>query len=147
MSGQQWAGKELDKDVLHPYNRVYGPATCCFVSKNLNNFVRLGFKPKHSGLPRGVNFHGPRGTYVARVSINNRRITLGYHKTPEVAEQYYLAGRKVLFNLLARKHHGRIAQGLQRHADVIVRSLDPLVMQRVEDNGLWMDLFEKHMKG
>lgn len=38
MQTQHWEGKELDKDILFPGNKVYGPDTCVFVGKRLNTF-------------------------------------------------------------------------------------------------------------
>ena len=38
METQDWEGKELDKDILFPGNKVYGPATCVFVDKRVNTF-------------------------------------------------------------------------------------------------------------
>lgn len=57
------AGWELDKDLLVKGNKEYGPNTCCFVPKYLNNVI----KPKSSktGLPFGVCYEGDRkGTYI-----------------------------------------------------------------------------------
>jgi len=40
MEKQDWEGKELDKDLLIPGNRVYGPDTCVFLDKKTNLFLR-----------------------------------------------------------------------------------------------------------
>jgi hypothetical protein len=39
MESQDWEGCSLDKDLIFPGNKVYGPETCVFVSKSLNNFL------------------------------------------------------------------------------------------------------------
>lgn len=39
MIAQPWEGNQLDKDLLFPGNKVYGPDTCVFVSGLVNNFV------------------------------------------------------------------------------------------------------------
>lgn len=39
MEKQDWQGKHLDKDILIPGNKVYGPNTCVFVDRNTNIFV------------------------------------------------------------------------------------------------------------
>lgn len=39
MQQQDWKGKQLDKDLLIPNNRVYSPEACIFVSQSVNNFV------------------------------------------------------------------------------------------------------------
>lgn len=39
MEQQEWEGKELDKDIIFPNNKVYNPETCAFVSRVTNTFV------------------------------------------------------------------------------------------------------------
>lgn len=36
---QDWQGKQLDKDILVPGNKVYSPDTCCFISWQINVFL------------------------------------------------------------------------------------------------------------
>lgn len=39
METQDWEGKQLDKDIIFPNNKVYSPETCAFVSCVTNVFV------------------------------------------------------------------------------------------------------------
>lgn len=39
MQTQDWEGKQLDKDLLIPGNKIYSPETCVFVSQRLNLFL------------------------------------------------------------------------------------------------------------
>ncbi len=39
METQDWEGKQLDKDLLVPANKVYSPETCVFVSQQVNLFL------------------------------------------------------------------------------------------------------------
>ena len=39
MTTQPWEGNQLDKDILVPGNKVYGPDVCVFVSGDLNKFL------------------------------------------------------------------------------------------------------------
>jgi hypothetical protein len=48
---------QLDKDILAPGNRVYSPATCCFVPPSINMAVRWRRKKPRSGYP-GVTIFG-----------------------------------------------------------------------------------------
>lgn len=36
---QDYEGKELDKDLLLPGNKLYSKETCVFINKALNNFI------------------------------------------------------------------------------------------------------------
>lgn len=57
---QDWKGKQLDKDLLVPGNRVYGPDTCTMLDRSLNTFlVRQG----HPDLMEGVIYSQPAGKY------------------------------------------------------------------------------------
>lgn len=39
MVGQDWQGKQLDKDLLFVGNKLYSPDTCIFVVSKVNNFI------------------------------------------------------------------------------------------------------------
>lgn len=39
MADQDFEGKQLDKDLLFEYNKVYGPDTCVFVTPAVNSFT------------------------------------------------------------------------------------------------------------
>ena len=90
MEQQNWQGKELDKDILVPENKEYGPRTCIFVSKNLNQILKdkescRGKYPR--GVCRiagGVNFF-----YQALISTYGNHQYLGSYKTVEEASKVY----------------------------------------------------------
>ena len=44
---------QVDKDILLPGNREYGPETCCFVPNEINSLFKG--RTKESGLPLGVS--------------------------------------------------------------------------------------------
>lgn len=53
MSEQDWREKHLDKDILSPGNRVYGPEFCLLISQELNKFV-IDSAASRGDLPIGV---------------------------------------------------------------------------------------------
>ena len=56
MSQQDWIGKQLDKDLLYPNNKLYSPETCAFVQRSVNMFV--------------VDNIGYRGNYLIGASLD-----------------------------------------------------------------------------
>lgn len=56
METQNHEGLQLDKDILVPGNKEYGPNTCCFVPMYVNNCLIASNPDKKSDLPFGVYF-------------------------------------------------------------------------------------------
>lgn len=89
MEDQDWQGKFLDKDLLVPGNKTYGPNTCVFVSRAVNNFL-TDRKSLRGDYPLGVYYHKQCGKYVA--SCNNlfgESIHLGIFDDIEEAHRTY----------------------------------------------------------
>lgn len=65
MSTQQWRGMHLDKDLLIPGNKVYGPELCAFIQPRINNFLtdNRAARGKH---PIGVTASSASGSFVAK---------------------------------------------------------------------------------
>ena len=106
---EQWddfENKEVDKDLLIPGNRIYGPDTCLMVRPVVNKW----FKTKKSGggdLPRGVcwNSAWKRGKssnpYRAQITpIGGKRTGLGYYATMEEASAVFEKARKKQIEIL-----------------------------------------------
>ena len=53
MRGQEWQGRELDKDILWPGNKIYAPDKCLFVPREINSLL--------------INRAAARGEYPALV--------------------------------------------------------------------------------
>lgn len=101
--GNDWA---LDKDILIPGNKVYGPDTCCFVPKSINSL--LTYKKSNNGrLPIGVTYH-KTGRYNARVSVEDVRKCLGYFETPEEAVVAYQSAKLNEIKRQAEKYKGLV---------------------------------------
>ena len=65
MKDKDYSGKDLDKDILFPGNKIYGPDTCIFVSHAVNSFI-LDRAAKRGPYLLGVNMHAQTGKYRAK---------------------------------------------------------------------------------
>lgn len=88
---QDWAGKELDKDLLVRGNRIYGPEYCTFISRPINCLVRESIAPDERW-PKGVVFYEKRRKYrsSAYCFFERKKIHLGYFDTPGEAHANWL---------------------------------------------------------
>lgn len=87
-NGFHFDGWELDKDILIPGNRIYGPDTCCFVPKHLNQLFT--HKQANQGMyPTGVSYDKSRALFQAKIKIDGVTKSLGRFETPERAESAY----------------------------------------------------------
>ena len=107
---QDWEGNQLDKDLIVPGNKVYGPEACCFV-------------------PRVVNMIGPSLTGTGYIHRTYKKVNpyeagfrgkfLGAFATPEEASHAWkvaklVATRKVLADYEAGRHDPRVVIALNR---------------------------------
>lgn len=91
MEKQDWEGKQLDKDILFPGNKVYGPDTCVFVDAKVNTFL-IESTSARGEWPIGVSFHKDTGKFQANIRdvFNNKRLYLGIFERPEQAHKAWL---------------------------------------------------------
>lgn len=61
MQSQDWEGKDLDKDLLMPGNKAYGPETCVFLDRGINNLLKPNAK--------GVSFDRFCGKFAANCYV------------------------------------------------------------------------------
>ena len=122
MEKQDWQGKELDKDIIKPNNKVYCPEYCCFISRKLNSF--LIDKPRFRGLyPRGVSLFKRDGNFAAHISINNKSTNLGYYATPEAASKAYISRKvEMIKEFIPYISDQRVINGLFVHIDNLKES-------------------------
>lgn len=83
-------GAHLDKDLLFPGNRVYGPDTCIFVTLALNMLLSSNAAVRGTH-PLGVAVDGKR--FRAMVSENGVPRYLGLFSTPLEAHQAWQAAK------------------------------------------------------
>ena len=121
MKTQSWEGKDLDKDILVPGNKVYSPGTCVFVSNSLNKLLlnSLAIRGKYQ---MGVTFNKEKNKFTAHIKKFGKKYHLGYFHTPEEAHEVYKKERskyilEVAENLTENDTSDieRTRQGLIRH--------------------------------
>ena len=114
METQDWEGKELDKDILIPNNKIYGPDTCVFVTQDVNKFL-IDQESKRGDFPVGVCFEKESGKYKAQcysVATGKRR-NLGRFTTPKEASDVYLKYKlEQAYMLAAKQTDKRVAKAL-----------------------------------
>lgn len=82
MEKQDWEGNHLDKDLLVPGNKVYGPDTCIFVPPHIN-YMLIDQKP--GKYKKGVTFDKKSNLYHIKVVVNGKQTTRGCWKTEDEA--------------------------------------------------------------
>ena len=97
---------DLDKDILVPGNKVYGPETCVFVPRVINIiFTRDG---KRSIYPVGVRFNKKTGKYQAVCTVGSRVKTIGLYSTPAEASIAYKLFKAEAIRNIAESYKPRI---------------------------------------
>lgn len=116
MMTQDWEGKQLDKDIIVPGNKVYSPATCAFVPREINMLLtdRAAARGKW---PIGVRWHRQAEKFQARVTENSRQRFLGHFTTPEAAHLAWRKEKVRIVRAAAREcDNPRVSAGLLRHS-------------------------------
>lgn len=114
MEQQDWQGKCLDKDLLGKGSLHYGPDTCLFISKELNNLLTLRTNGR-GVLPLGVSMTTIKGStyFVAQCSFYGKQKRLGYFKTVEEAQSAYNTAKlSHIKELAAKEKCPRVKQAL-----------------------------------
>lgn len=94
----------LDKDILNKGNKVYGPDTCCFVPREINNLL---IKPtKRKNICIGV--YKIRGKYIAQLNINNKNSRLGKFDTYEAAFDCYKRHKEERIKYIIEQYKDKI---------------------------------------
>lgn len=79
-------GYHLDKDILVPGNKVYGPDTCCFVPGEINLLILKKKKTSGSPYPAGINWCKRDKRLSVHLSIRSRAKHLGSFKKEELQQ-------------------------------------------------------------
>lgn len=132
METQDWENKHLDKDLLVCSNKVYSPKTCCFVTREINQFLTKSNNSRGS-YPLGVSYMVKQKDrpsvrakpFISMISKGGVSNFLGYYETPEQAHREW---QKAKINQALEYCNEiddiRIKEGLIRVADKIKYDYD-----------------------
>jgi len=110
MVQQNWEGKHLDKDLLIPNNKVYGPDACAFVDSQTNTLLNDS-RANRGDHPLGVHMH--LGQYRAQLRVEGKITYLGRFETSEEAHMSYLTAKAInVMNVAYRQTDERVKSAL-----------------------------------
>lgn len=115
VSRHDWEGMQLDKDILFPGNRVYGPEFCVFVTSQLNTFL-LDCRSSRGKWPVGVCWASREGKFLAQCSnpFAGGGKFLGYFECPNAAHEAWRSRKHELACIYAdQQADPRIAAALR----------------------------------
>jgi len=116
METQQWQNKVLDKDLIDPGNKHYSPLNCCFIEQSLNNLMTINKRTKGK-YPAGVTWNNNNKQFVARLSIDTKRVYLGDFVTEQLASNAYLEAKaNHIIDIAYQQQDVRLKAGLLLHA-------------------------------
>lgn len=94
----------LDKDILFKGNKIYSPETCILVDQRISKlFVKSD--GSRGNLPIGVYCRKYKESYRATcTTVENRRVHLGYFKTPEDAFYTYKEFKEEYIKKIANEY-------------------------------------------
>lgn len=115
VKSQDWEGKFLDKDLLVENNKVYSANHCCFVSREVNNFL---VKPKErKDLPLGVCLlKGQRkNAYLSQCGMgHSKKFSKSFPSATSAHRGWQIAKLNRLNELLLQEKDTVVLQGLLR---------------------------------
>lgn len=116
-------GWQLDKDMLSPGNREYGPDACIYVPQSLNTFT-TDSAASRGELPIGVSFCKQTGKYKSycRNPKTGKQRGLGYFNTPEEAHEVWL-GHKLELAEQLKPEMDAIDQRIYTNVVTIVKAI------------------------
>jgi len=137
MEKQDWKGKDLDKDIILPGNKIYSPENCCFVSVGLNSLFVIKVADR-GNYPTGVIWDKRKGKFRADICAMKKTCHLGYFDTPSDASKAYQKQRsKLLFTWAKGISDLRVSDGILRHARralTIAKEITPNASTANEDS-------------
>lgn len=121
MEKQDWRGKQLDKDILFPGNKLYSPATCRFISSQLNSV--LVNCNNNCGRFVGYSLHKKTGKYRSRVKDGSRIIYLGLFNDPLDSHAAWVSAKiKILEKFICDENDEAVNFGIMAHIKTLASS-------------------------
>ena len=124
MEQQDWVGKHLDKDIIKPGNKEYGPDTCCFVTGAHNNLL-VDSAGRRGEYPKGVSLIRHTGRFKATHSSAEGSKYIGTYDTAEEASEAYRGVKSEIVRKAAQEYAcPRVKAGLLSHARLILGGIN-----------------------
>lgn len=102
-------GYEIDKDLLVPGNKVYGPETCCMLPREVNTAITGKTDSCENGLPCGVHWHRKNSCYVVSV-VTDTEDYQGSFQCLEKAIEVSKSTKEAYIKRLAEKYKPTISK-------------------------------------
>ena len=110
METQDWNGKQLDKDIILPGNKIYSPETCAFVDHSANSLFKDSL---NTSLPKGVGIDKTGKKYTAFCGVDGKCLYLGSFDYVDDAEcAYKKEKKKQIIKVANRQTDRRVTSAL-----------------------------------
>ena len=125
MESKDWSGKQLDKDLLVPGNKVYSPETCLFVTTEVNTILN------DCGLSRGdhkigVSVCNKTGRYKSACRAYGKTENLGTYETEGEAAAKYLEFKSNYIREISESQDVEVRDALLLRARIMTKEATKL---------------------
>lgn len=121
MESQDWKDKDLDKDLLIPDNKIYGPDACLFVTSKINRLL-TDHAEKRGNYAQGVSWNKKVGKFKAECKVDGKKKYLGCFENEYDAESAYLIFKSKLITSVSEDSEAakntKLKEALIRHAKI-----------------------------
>ena len=118
MMEQDWEGKQLDKDILIPENKIYAPDRCLFVTQEINKLLN-DYAEGRGKYPKGVSWDTVHKRYQVKLCMRGTLKHIGNYDTVEEASRAYRDAKSSHVREIADEQTEPLRSALHRHADRI----------------------------
>lgn len=123
MEQQDWEGKQLDKDIIVPNNKVYSPDTCVFANSRVN-LLLISNGSRRGKYKQGVSLTGKKFRSDCNIG-SGKQIYIGSFPTEQEAYQAYVDYKHALIVKVAHEQEDeRVKNGLLLHAQILLDTLE-----------------------